>query len=80
MHKVCSGQVYRHFKGFLVVVVAIAKHTETNEELVVYTCVSHDANHKGGIFARPLDMFYEKIDKDKYPEATQEYRFELISE
>ncbi|MDX5676400.1 DUF1653 domain-containing protein, partial [Clostridioides difficile] len=31
-----------------------------------------------GIFARPLDMFLEKVDTDKYVNSIQEYRFEEV--
>jgi hypothetical protein len=52
-------------------VICVCKHTETEEELVVY-------EHNGKIWARPKDMFLSKVDKEKYPNITQEYRFELV--
>lgn len=70
--KIECGKTYRHFKGTLHQVIAIAKHTETLEELVIYT-------HDDAIWARPYDMFNGKVDFDKYPDATQEYRFEEVS-
>lgn len=69
------GQVYKHFKGFIIEVIAIAKHTETLEELVVYK-----EKENNGYWARPISMFYEEVDHEKYPDVTQKYRFELISE
>lgn len=65
------GCVYKHFKGTYYKVLMIAKHTETREDLVVYT-------HGDSIWARPVDMFLSKVDKDKYPDINQEYRFELV--
>lgn len=69
------GQVYKHFKGHIIKIMAIAEHTETKETLVIY---EHQGSHK--VWARPLDMFLSKVDHEKYPEVTQTYRFELEEE
>lgn len=69
--EVIKGAFYKHFKGDIMKVIEIAKHTETEEMMVVY-------EHNGTVWARPYDMFISKVDKDKYPEVEQEYRFELV--
>lgn len=71
--KVCIGSKYKHFKGHLVRVLCIASHTETEEDLVVYR---NEETNK--IYARPLNMFISEVDKEKYPNATQKYRFEKV--
>jgi hypothetical protein len=72
--------MWRHFKGARAFVITLAKHSETGEELVVYRCMDNNGktNHKDGIYARPVDMFLSEVDRKKYPNATQKYRFEEI--
>ena len=75
MRTIQANKLYKHFKGGLYQVINIAKHTETGERLVIYREVSKDT-----IYARPYDMFNSKVDKDKYPEVEQEYRFEDLGD
>lgn len=67
-----KGEKWKHFKGKTVTVVGIAKFSEDpSNEFVVYQCPS-------GMYARPVDMFMSEVDRLKYPNAEQTYRFECI--
>lgn len=71
MNNPIAGEKYRHFKGNVIEIIAVGKNTEDLSSMVVY-------KHDGDIWIRPLDMFLSKVDKEKYPDVKQEYRFEKI--
>ncbi len=63
---------YRHYKGNTYQVLGIAKHSETEEPLVVYKALYGEC----GLWVRPLDMFCEKVEVERKLVP----RFELIQE
>ncbi len=75
-HKDMIGKTYRHFKGGMYKVVEIAVHSEKADVLVIYQSVKDPTL----VWARPLDMFLSDVDKEKYPLARQDKRFEEVRE
>lgn len=51
---------YRHFKGGEYEVVGVAKHSETQEEMVVYRALYGD----GELWVRPASMWNETVERD----------------
>ena len=66
--------LYRHFKGNDYEVLGEAMHSETGEILVVYRALYGEYK----LFVRPKDMFLSKVDREKYSDVEQEYRFEFV--
>ena len=82
------GDIVQHFKRellfdknnalYLYRILDVAEHTETKEKLVIYQAL-YDNDAMGihfGVFARPYDMFMSEVDREKYPNIKQKYRFE----
>ena len=65
---------FRHFKGNLYKIVGIAKDSETLEEIVIYQGQYADKP----LWTRTITDFFSDVDKNKYPEVIQKYRFEKV--
>ena len=61
--------IYRHFKGNRYEVIDIARHSESEEYLVIYRPLYGDS----GLWVRPLDMFIEEVDVAGQKRARFEY-------
>ena len=70
------GDVVRHFKGNKYEIMHIARDSETMEDVVVYRALYGE----GGVWVRPLKMFLSPVDREKYPQAGQTYRFEKVED
>lgn len=65
---------YRHFKGKEYELLFVATHSETLEPMVVYRALYGER----GVWVRPKAMFFSQVDRKKYPDAPQDWRFERV--
>ena len=76
-----KGDLVRHFKSELVedenrykyLVIEFAEHVDRGDKLVIY-----ESLYNGKVYARLFEEFMFEVDRDKYPEIKQKYRFEKI--
>ena len=64
--------VYKHYKGNKYLVIGLAKHSETLEQMVVYTTL-YD-NQESKMWIRPLTMFFEEIEINGIKQARFKYQ------
>ena len=75
------GKTYRHFKNKLYKVIDIVYDSESNNDDELKKVVIYEALYGDNLrWARPYDMFNSLVDKEKYPNMEQEYRFEEVDE
>ena len=75
------GKKYKHFKGKLYKVIDIVYDSESNNDEEYKKVVIYQALYGDNLkWARPYDMFNSLVDRKKYPDVEQEYRFEEVDE
>lgn len=83
IHEICVGDIVRHFKRqyvtdknsklYLYKVVGMAVDTTHEQDVVVYQSLEN-----GKLYTRELNEFLSYVDKNKYPDIEQIYRFERV--
>lgn len=76
MREIKAGEYYRHFMGGLYHVTGIAKDADTEKQMVVYQALEGDEE----LWVRDYEEFALEVDRQKYPEAGQQYQFEKVEE
>lgn len=57
MQEIIEGKTYRHYKGNVYRIIALGKHSETLEDLVIYQSIKDDK-----VWVRPKQMWNDVID------------------
>ena len=74
MRELKLNTIYRHFKGNLYLVEDVGFDSETMKEMVIYRALYGDCK----LYVREKDMFLSEVDKNKYKDVKQKYRFEEV--
>lgn len=69
-----AADIVKHFKGTTYIIIGLGIDTETEQEVVIYK----KADGTGNVWVRPRTQFESEVDKEKYPDCKQKWRFELI--
>lgn len=69
-------EIYKHFKGNQYQILTLAKDSEDGRRMVVYQALYGDYT----VYVRELSQFMSPVDKVKYPDVSQEYRFEKLKD
>ena len=59
MQEISVGKIYKHYKGNKYKILALAKHSETLEDLIIYQSIEDNKT-----WARPYSMWNERIDSE----------------
>lgn len=59
MQEILIGKNYKHYKGNLYKIIALAKHSETLEDMIIYQSVKDEAT-----WVRPKSMWNDVVDKN----------------
>ena len=70
-----NATTIRHFKNKDYKIITIAKDSDTLEDIVIYQSVKNEKE----CWTREINEFFSKVDKEKYPDVKQEYRFEKLN-
>lgn len=73
MQELIIGGIYKHFKGHIYKVLCVGKDADNLTEKVVY----QNTENESDIWIRDKEEFLSLVDKHKYPNIKQKYRFEL---
>ncbi len=76
MREIKTGEYYRHFQGDFYQVTGIAKESQTGRDMIVY----QELEGEPRLLVCGYEEFLEEVDKERYPEVGQQYRFEKVEE